>query len=172
MALLRAASCLPLSKPPPRPSPKGGMQTVSRRRRVVLKPRTTSDETLLQATSCFSRFPGRGRTRRPRSGAHAARTARTLSLPSHPPRVTYSGPSHHHYHVLRTTYPQGGHTSLPYGVGGDIWEVGRRRWVGRICGARNDTLRKFLRATSYRPHAYSCLPSGEVAAGQRGLFGV
>jgi len=60
-----------------------------------------------QATSyklhaAFSLFPGRGRLGRPRSGAHAARTAKTLSLLSRSPRITRYGPLRHRHHALRT----------------------------------------------------------------------
>ncbi len=111
-------------KPPPRPSSKGReiyfvtnrepqassrLETTNHKRRNV----TTSHK--LQATSWFSRFPGRGRPCRPRSGVHAARTAKTLSTPPCPPRVTRCGPSRHLHHELRTTYqaPRSGHTGPP-----------------------------------------------------------
>ena len=110
---LQATSHEPLSKPPPRPSPKGrevclvtnrGPQASSRLETTNHKRRNVTTSHKLQATSWFSRFPGRGRTRRPRSGVHAARNARVLSLPFRSPRATRCGPYRRFHHEPRTTY--------------------------------------------------------------------
>jgi len=69
---------------------------------VWYEPQSASQR--LQATCRFSRFPGRGRPCRLRSGAHAARTTKTLSPSSHSSRVTSYGPSRHRHHVPRTKY--------------------------------------------------------------------
>jgi len=97
----------PHPDPPPREGDFVGCGTAGRGPCVGCKLQSTSHGTRLRATdhepqlqatsyrphAAFPDFPGRGRTRRPRAGAHAARTAKTLSPPSCRPRVAHCGPS-------------------------------------------------------------------------------
>ena len=102
----RAGSKTPTPSPPPREGDFVRRGTAGRGRSVGYKlhvtshkPRTTTTSHKLQATCRPFPIPGRGRTRRPRSGVHAARTAKTLSLPSSSPLVTLYGPSRSSHHA-------------------------------------------------------------------------